>query len=93
MQALYSRLTDFIDSLSTYPPKEHPAIQVGDIFNALLDATKQRYPDDPVVATITPAKRLGVSEKSNIDAGSLIAAAQQLRAAAEDDRPAPVLVA
>ena len=45
LQDLYSRLTDFIDSLSTYPPKEHPAIQVGHIFNALLDATKQQYPD------------------------------------------------
>lgn len=93
MQGLYSRLTDFIDSLSTYPPKEHPALQVGDIFNALLEATKRQYPDDPVVTAITPAKRLGTSGKSDLDAGSLIAAAQQLRGAAEADRPSPMFVA
>ena len=87
---MYSRLTDFIDSLSTYPPKEHPATQVGNIFNALLDATKKQYPDDPVVAAITPAKNLGMSPKCDLDAGSLIAAAQQLRGAAEQDRPALV---
>lgn len=88
---LYDRLTDFVNSLAKYPAKEHPAGQVADIFNALLAATTEAYPDDPIVAAIKPAGRYGQSGKSGLDAGSLIAAAEQLRGAAESDRPLLVL--
>ncbi len=37
------RLNDFSDSLTKYPPKEHPAGQVADIFNALLAAVKEEH--------------------------------------------------
>lgn len=83
---LYSRLSDFIHSLEKYPATDNPAGQVADIFNALLAATKEAYPDDPVVAAITPAGKGAQSGKSAMNAGSLIAAAEQLRGAAESER-------
>jgi hypothetical protein len=84
---LRKRLNDFSDSLSDYPPREHPAGQVADIFNALLAAVKEAHADDPVVAAITPAAKGHQSGNSAMDAGSLIAATDQLVAALPDDGP------
>ncbi len=80
---LYERLTDFVDSLSEYPPEGHPGGQVADIFNALLAASKEAHPDDPVVAAIAPVKKGSTSGEALVDAGTILTAAEQLRGASK----------
>ena len=87
---LHRRIDDFIESLDTYPPKDHPAGQVADIFNALHDAVKKEHGDDPIVAAIRPA-RTSQNGKSEMDAGSLIAVARQLRGAVPDPDEGPMI--
>ena len=74
----------------TTVPREHPAGQVADIFNALLGEVNKQYPDDPIVSEISPAeKRTGGTSMMN--AGSLIAAAQQLLGAVPSPNAGPLV--
>ena len=41
---LYDRLTDFINSLAKYPPKDHPASQVADMHARLLTVVNSVRP-------------------------------------------------
>jgi hypothetical protein len=84
---LHHRIEAFIKSLASYPPREHPSAQVAAIFDALLAQVKTEHPDDPIVAEIEPSGS-NMKVGSVMDAGSLIAAAQQLMAAV----PGPALL-
>jgi hypothetical protein len=80
---VYERLSDFVDSLAKYPPRDYPDGQLTAIFNALLKATQEAHPDDPVAGEIKPVYPDPQSGRSAIDAGSLIVLAEQLRSAAK----------
>jgi len=74
---LHGRLSTFIDSLSSYPPRDNPDEPVADSFNALLALVKEEHGDDPIAAAIKPAAK-STTGTCAIDAGSLVVAARQL---------------
>jgi hypothetical protein len=87
MENLATRLSDFRSSLEEYNATDHPSWQVGQIFNALITASKQELANDPVVQTIDLAEQgstmPGVMGKpiTKMDAGAMRAAVQQVLSA------------
>jgi hypothetical protein len=73
------RLIDFGKSLSDFAPTESASWQLAEIFNALLAEVRAAYGDDPVVAVIQPAEQSSIPTESTTNAGTLRAAASQLR--------------
>jgi hypothetical protein len=84
MDDLAKRLRDFEESLSNFKAESCPSWQTGEIFNALLEAAKEEFPDDPVVQAISPAQQgtnvPGVMGRatSRMDVGSMRAAVKQM---------------
>ncbi len=85
MDDLGHRLSVLDVSLEKFKPESKPSWQTAEIFNALLAAVKEMYPDDPIVKAISPAKKdelaSGVGQEvSAMDAGSMRAAIGQMHA-------------
>jgi hypothetical protein len=85
MNNLGDRLRGFDGSLKDFKAETYPSWQTAEIFNALLSAAKQQYPDDPVVQAVSPAEEgttaPGLMGKniSTMDVGSMRATVRQIR--------------
>ncbi len=85
MDDLAKRLRGFDGSLKDFKAETYPSWQTAQIFNALLEAAKQQFPDDPVVQAISPAEcgttapGLMGKDVSKMDVGSMRAAVRQIR--------------
>jgi hypothetical protein len=93
MNDLAKRLREFDESLATFKAETRPSWQTGEIFNVLLAAAKESFPDDPVVQAISPAVRgktvpgaLGQAI-ATVDVGSMRAAVKQMVAITGGRRP------
>lgn len=90
---LANRLRSFDGSLKNFKAETYPSWQTAEIFNALLAAAKQQFPDDPVVQAIGPAEEgvtaPGVMGKniSTMDVGSMRAAVSQIRSLTGGEGP------
>jgi hypothetical protein len=73
---LEARLIDLHEALSD--AGGNASWQTAQIFNALLEQTKQAHPDDPVVTVIEPAREAAARGRSNSTNASLKIAAGQL---------------
>lgn len=84
MDNLGDRLRDFDASLKNFKPETSPSWQTGEIFNSLLAAAKEQFPDDPIIQNISPAEkgvtvpgRLGKAI-SKMDVGSMRTVVSQI---------------
>jgi hypothetical protein len=85
MNNLGDRLRGFDGGLKDFKAETCPSWQTAEIFNALLAAAKQQFPDDPIVQAVSSAKegttvpgRMGKSI-STMDVGSMRAAVRQIQ--------------
>jgi hypothetical protein len=85
MDDLAKRLRQFDGSLKEFEAETFPAWQTAEIFNALLAAAKDQFPDDAIVQAISPAEQ-GITAPgavgkriSKTDVGSMRAVVRQIR--------------
>lgn len=85
MDNLGDRLRGFDASLKDFKAETCPSWQTAEIFNALLAAAKQQFPNDPIVQAVSPAEEgvtvPGMMGKSisTMDVGSMRATVRQIR--------------
>jgi hypothetical protein len=88
---LAARIIQFDNSLGEFKAETYPSWQSGEIFNALLNAAKEQFPDDPVIQAVSPADEgvtaPGVMGKkiARMDIGSMRAALNQIASALPGD--------
>jgi hypothetical protein len=85
MENLGDRVRQFDAGLKDFKAETSPSWQTGEMFNALLAAAKEQFPNDPVVQAISPAEE-GVNVPgalgrpvAKMDVGSMRVAVRQIR--------------
>ena len=91
MEDLELRLSQFEGSLKNFKAETNPSWQTGEIFNSLLAAANEQFPDDPIIQKISSAEkgatvpgRLG-KDISKMDVGSMRAVVGQILSVARGD--------
>jgi hypothetical protein len=84
MASTFDRLVALEHSLSEYKPGDLAQWSVAKMFNALLAASKQEHPDDPLIQAIDEATESAAMGISNMQIGTMRASIGQLLAADTD---------
>ena len=84
--SLSTRVAELWRTLDRFNATDQPGAQTADIFDAIVVMAKQQFPDDPVIATLTPAVRNAASGV-NTSAGSMMVALGQIRVALGESGP------